>query len=178
MGNVWAPVCKEVDGEMYGKVDKWDRPLTKLLTGSPMRLVNQAGKARNSMNVPFMDELMKLRTSACMEALRQALDTSDGSDTKRRRVTVLRPADEDLVGPAVPIKLPEALLDDGSVLNAVDTTVLFQSGKPRNLWICLQPPVIEYISERMKNELRAGLCRSVARDERQADDGAGDEGDM
>jgi hypothetical protein len=63
----WVPVIESIDGIDFMKICKWDRKLAMFVMGVGMDLRKRSPAAghNRSMNVQFLEQMQKLRTSTC-----------------------------------------------------------------------------------------------------------------
>lgn len=70
---ICVPQQKEVDGLTFVCLEKWNRSLVKVLTGSALDL--RQGKSKGSIDTPIFAKLVEARQNKANELLQQAIAT-------------------------------------------------------------------------------------------------------
>ena len=112
---VWILDTQTTEGITYLKITKWDRALTKLVTGKSLQLHSKSDK--RNINVKLFQEWTTLRQSACDTALRKVIEDGhiqEGSEVPKK-VRHAREEDAYLVGRSVIIQTPEFTDQHGTV---------------------------------------------------------------
>ena len=142
----WSPSTREVQGEHFIQLDKWNRDFTKFVTGKALDLkrVNMS-----SINYQFFDDLVLLRNEASKEAVKEAtMDDEGTSAVCKRRITH---KDKDLAPPVVTITLPQVSFGSAN-FEATPIKVLW-GVKSTELWVNLSDCILEHI--------RMGILESI-----------------
>lgn len=140
----WVPDTKERGGLTFLKVDKWDRELNMFITGQGLDL-SKCG--RSNINYRFIEQLQRLRTQACDEAVSEAYAFDDAmAEQGRKRSRKARLVDEDLVAPYLQIEGPTVVRADGQTVDAMPLNVLFGI-KNNPLWLHCTAENLEYLRQ-------------------------------
>lgn len=140
----WLPEQEHIDGSNYMTLSKRDRSL--------YRLVNDEHKYGMDLNVPFIDELRRLRTDACNAAVRSALfDDVDAKPDKRRKA---KATDGDIAPATVTVKIPPCQMHEEQ-LGEFSMKVQFGI-KSQPVRFEITSANIDYICKRLKHDMRNG----------------------
>jgi hypothetical protein len=139
----WMPETQDVEGMTFMKVCKWDPHLCRFCTGHGIDL-RKASNKRN-INVAFLEEMQRLRTSCADLAVRGAYST-DGEDVvldKKKRPRKAKISDKDIAPAVLNVTCPAFGRGD-LVIEAMDIQMLF-GVKNSDIWMQVLPKNLEYI---------------------------------
>ncbi|CAK9114135.1 unnamed protein product, partial [Durusdinium trenchii] len=161
-GELWVPQVQTIGDSKLMLLSKWDRGLTKFLTGKCLDW-NKDKKNLNSTSAgAYLDHLCKLRKAASLKAVQDAHanesdDEVPGPSSKRARRTAVRvTADMAHFSPMVTIELPAA----GGV-EAKPVKVAFGTSS-RDLWMEVDQSNLLHVVLGMKEwEAEKGRGRKV-----------------
>ena len=146
---VWMPDTQTTEGVTYFKITKWDRALTKLVTGKSLQLHSKSDK--RNINVKLFQEWATLRQSACDAALRKVIEdghVQEGSEVPKK-IRHAREEDAYLVGRSVIIQTPEFTDAQGAVHPRKPIRVLWQI-KGVDIWIELNLENLQHTLEALR----------------------------
>ena len=135
----WCPDTILVDGLHFLRIDKWDRKLNVFCTGKGLNL--NPGRKSN-INYKFLEDMQRLRTQACDNALVHAYHSGD-DERPLKKMRKARMSDRDVAGHVVEIVCPD-LHRAGHVISGLTMKALF-GVKNNPLWIELSAQNLEYI---------------------------------
>ena len=135
----WCPETVVVDECHFVELDKWDRKFILFCTGRALNL--NPGK-RHDINYRFLEDLQRLRTQACDQALADAYRAENG-DRQAKKIRKARVTDRDVAGHVVTITGPD-LRRGGVHIQGLEMRVLF-GVKNSSVWVELNAPNLEYI---------------------------------
>jgi hypothetical protein len=144
----YIPHQKTVDNKQFVRISKFDRFLCRFALKKTLQW-----KTHVDCNVPFMDELITLRTAACAELVMGALmqDVDDEGDRKKLKRRRIKKSDGYLTDDIVTINIPEAGDEPATtmrVLYGVKSEAIFIEFTKDNL---------SYIAKRIRTDFTAGL---------------------
>ena len=105
----WYPCTREVEGRQYLKLLKWDRDLTRFVSGKGMNL--SRGRPSNHIGgVRFFTELAELRKEACNQAMVKLVRDSclEAGQEPPAKVRPATQSDEWLASRTVVVEVPAA----------------------------------------------------------------------
>ena len=146
---IWIPDTQSTEGITYFKITKWDRALTKLVTGKSLQLHSKSDK--RNINVKLFQEWASLRQCACDAALRKVIEdghVQEGSEVPKK-IRHAREEDAYLVGRSVIIQTPEFTAADGTVYPGKPIRVLWQI-KGVDIWIELNLENVKHTLEAIR----------------------------
>ena len=106
---IWIPKTKMIGNTKVMLLSKWDRGLTRFMTGKSLDLRATKTKSLNNTAAgAYFDELCRQRKVACEKAVISAHSTDDGNGKQKRRRVTLSDSMSHL-SPLVDISLPEVV---------------------------------------------------------------------
>lgn len=114
----WLPTCREVEGLLFFKFDRWDRSVIMALTGKGLEL--RSSKAPHLLNNKTFEMLLEKRNQECQRrysvCMRQAAEAAGEEWRPTSKAAAMAQQHHNLiVGPTVEIELPLHTRDDITV---------------------------------------------------------------
>ena len=104
----WMPKVQLVDNMEFVKLSKWDRDLTRYVSGRGLYLHKRADKLQHSINVKWFDEILALRKTECDKRLKEVICSAavEAGETPPEKVRAAVADDEWLCGRHLALDLP------------------------------------------------------------------------
>lgn len=134
----WIPEVRDVAGMSFCRLQKWDRKFIMFAKGAALDL----GRCRDS-NIGVMDELRRLRNTACDQVLADMNDHQ--SKTKKKRQRKANSGDLLILPTYIEIMLPTMTLSDGSDVGGFAVNALTEGVRSASVFIEMRADVLEYI---------------------------------
>ena len=147
----WVAETKELDGNTFVKIDKWNRPFVSFVTGKALQL--QAGREAHHLSIPAFGKLLDARKDACAElyqaTVREAAAAAGDPEPQARQP---READCYLTGRVVTMRLP-AVEFEGDTADAIEMRALWSISAPE-MWVELTEANMDYLRVYLKKGLQ------------------------
>ena len=142
----WLPKTKTVDGVTYCRLQKWDRGLIRFAKGEALDFRNKAGQ---SFNIALMDDLCRLRNTACDSEFKRIGNQGSADDgvKKPKYTRKARRTDEQILPSSVVVTLPTVVLPDGAVIDGFDVRALVEGIRTSEIYLEMTTETMTYIWE-------------------------------
>lgn len=155
----WTPKTKTVDGVVFCRLSKWDRGLIRFAKGEALDFRR---KADQTSNLAIMDDLCKLRNTACdveFKNIGAEGSPGDGARKPKKYVRKARRADAHILPSSVVVTLPTMVLLSGDVIEGFDIRVLAEGVRTSEVYVEMTSEVMTYIWEVVQKSSTRGRHR-------------------